>query len=365
MISIIGAGPAGATAAMNLADSFEVCLFEEHKEIGSPVACTGILTDSLKDHLKIKNDYIINKIKKFRVFGEKEDTSFTVKKRNIILDRKKFDQHLVQEAIDKGAKLHTSHRLERIVLNKSNIGLKFNRDITKATDILIGADGPTSIVAKQSGLFKGREFLVGMQCLVKGNFDKSVIEAYLTKSPGMFAWVVPENEERARIGVATSSKTKDFLNEFLIFLESKDYRYCSGDDQSGVIPKYNPNVKSSLQNRVFLVGDSATQTKNTTAGGIVPGIICARILANCIKNNGNYQREWKKVLGKDLYYHYLIRKSLDAFSNQDHDNLLNILKEKKSKKLIEEFDREFPSRFIKKMLLSNPSLWKFSKNFRF
>jgi len=204
-----------------------------------------------------------------------------------------------------------------------------------------------------------------MQCLVKGRFDRSVIEVYMTKSPGMFAWVVPENEEVARVGVATDHKTRSFLNDFLLFLEAKDYRYCSGGDQSGVIPKYKLGVKTSFQDRVFLVGDSATQTKNTTAGGIIPGIICARVLADCIKNNKDYQMEWKKVLGKDLYYHYLIRKSLDTFSSKDHDDLIRILKSGRSKSLIEEFDREFPSRFVKKLLLSKPSLLKFSKNLRF
>jgi digeranylgeranylglycerophospholipid reductase len=365
MISIIGAGPAGASAALNLVEDYDVNIYEEHSEVGSPVACTGILTDSLQGYMKIKKDYIINKLNKFEVFGDKESTIFRVKKPNIILDRKHFDQDLVQEAIDKGARLHTSHKLTNVELRRSNIGLKFANQNTSATDILIGADGPGSTVAKQTGLFKNRDFLVGMQCLAKGNFDKTTIQVYMTKSPGMFGWVVPENESIARVGLATRGNTRAYFDKFLDFLHSKGYNYIEGDDQSGTIPKHQPGIKTSLQRRVFLVGDSATQTKNTTAGGIIPGIICGKILSDSIKNNRDYDQEWKSVLGKDLQYHDIIRKSLDSFKDKDHDRLIRILKKKNSRKLIEEFDREFPSKFAKKMLLLNPSLWSFVKNFRY
>ena len=364
MISIIGAGPAAASTAINLADHHDVSIYEEHDTIGSPVACTGILTDSLQGHAKLKNDYIINRIKKFEVFGENKSSFFTVKGENIILDRMKFDQDLIQQAVDKGVKIYPGHRMEEVYMRPNNIGLKFRNGETKNTDILIGADGPVSSVAKQTGLFKNRDFLVGMQCLAKGDFDKDVIQVYMTKSPGMFAWVVPENEEVARVGVATKGKTKIYLDNFLKFLETKDYHYCKGDDESGVIPKYKLNVKTQLNNRVFLVGDAATQTKNTTAGGIVPGIICGKILANSIIKNKNYQKEWNRAIGKDLRYHYFIRKALDSFSTKDHDSLINILNKQRSRNLIETFDREFPSKFAKKMVLTNLSLLSFVKNFR-
>jgi len=47
-ISIIGAGPAGNYLAYLLAkNSFDVCVFEEHKTVGLPVQCTGITTSYL------------------------------------------------------------------------------------------------------------------------------------------------------------------------------------------------------------------------------------------------------------------------------------------------------------------------------
>ncbi|MAF36264.1 hypothetical protein CL622_04060 [archaeon] len=362
-IAIIGAGPAGATAAKHLAKHDDVTIYEEHPQVGKPVACTGILTDSLNNYLTLKKKYILNKIRRFEVYGTKEKTEFTVKGENVIVDRHLFDQALIEDAIKQGAKLETNHRLKDVKLNKK-IHLNFANNTKEEVDILIGADGPVSTVAKQIGLFKKRDFIVGMQVLANGDFNKHVIEVHMTKSPGLFAWVVPVNEEVARVGVATAHKTSDWLKTFLAFLKTKDYTYCKGDDESGVIPLYNRHVQTQKENRVFLVGDAATQTKNTTAGGIVPGIICGNILADSIKNKTDYQKTWRKKIGKDLYYHYLIRKAIDTFKPKDYDKLVQLLQKEKPKSLIETFDREFPSKFMMKMLLHEPKLLGMVKHLR-
>ena len=58
MINIIGAGPAGLHTAYLLAKAGkEVNVFEEHKEIGLPVQCTGITTSHLKKFTEIKKTW--------------------------------------------------------------------------------------------------------------------------------------------------------------------------------------------------------------------------------------------------------------------------------------------------------------------
>ncbi len=49
-VSIIGAGPSGSYAGMLLAkQGHGVTIYESSKEIGKPVACTGIVTKALFD----------------------------------------------------------------------------------------------------------------------------------------------------------------------------------------------------------------------------------------------------------------------------------------------------------------------------
>ena len=53
MIAIVGAGPAGSYLGHLLAkEGKDVCIFEEHSRIGSPVQCTGIVTHSIEKFLE-------------------------------------------------------------------------------------------------------------------------------------------------------------------------------------------------------------------------------------------------------------------------------------------------------------------------
>ena len=73
---------------------------------------------------------------------------------------------------------------------------------------------------------------------------------------------------------------------------------------------------------LYLVGDAATTAKPTTAGGIIQGLIGAEALSDSLLNNKNYQREWKKRMGKDLYISLLIRKMMDRFSEKDYNFMI-------------------------------------------
>jgi flavin-dependent dehydrogenase len=69
MILVIGAGPAGSHYAWKekTLNKSDVHLFEEHKAVGKPVACTGILTDSVKSIIDIPKDLIVSKIDRFKI----------------------------------------------------------------------------------------------------------------------------------------------------------------------------------------------------------------------------------------------------------------------------------------------------------
>ena len=73
------------------------------------------------------------------------------------------------------------------------------------TKILIGADGPQSTVAHKSGLSLPENVLAGIQTTVKSKFDTDSVELWFGSeiAPDFFAWVVPENENWARVGLAT------------------------------------------------------------------------------------------------------------------------------------------------------------------
>src|SRR3989338_2184577 len=109
MISIVGAGPVGSYLAYLLAKKGqEVRLFEEHDIVGQPVQCTGLLTRSIDNLIKIDEQYIVNKTEHIKLVSRQN--SVIIDAQEIIVDREMFDKHLCNKATDAGAELHLSHR---------------------------------------------------------------------------------------------------------------------------------------------------------------------------------------------------------------------------------------------------------------
>src|SRR3989344_3080958 len=107
-IAVIGAGPAGSFYASKVKDA-EVLLFEEHNTIGCPVACTGILTESIKRVIdEIPEDLIVSYIDKFKIVSPSgKSIVIDLDKRNYVLDRARFDQWLFSKAKEnKNVKIH-------------------------------------------------------------------------------------------------------------------------------------------------------------------------------------------------------------------------------------------------------------------
>ena len=109
------------------------------------------------------------------------------------------------------------------------------------------------------------------------------------------------------------------------------------------------------------MGDAATQVKATTGGGIIPSLLASKILVDSIIKNKDYKKELKKTIGKDLFISLKIRGILNKLSDKDYDYLIKLFKNKKIKNIIEQYDREFPSKFIMKLLITEPRFLYLSK----
>lgn len=364
MINVIGAGPAGSYASYLLAkQGFEVSLFEENSTIGRPVQCTGIVTGAFRDIIDVKDEFLINSVDTARVYSPNgASADFRLERENLVICRTSFDRYVAAMAAEAGAKVHLSHRF--IGLDESGKSIKVlsgksHEAKILPNDILIGADGPNSSVAKSAGIYGKRRFWYGAQATLRGKFEKNVFEVYLGSiAPNFFAWSVPENEYFTRIGLAVESEPNACFKKLLrhIGADEKDV----ADYQGGLIPIYDPNVKT-WTGSTYLVGDAALQVKATTGGGIIQGMLAAKALANSIQNSLNYEKEWRKTLGRDLYTSHLIRKLFNKFSDSDYNLLLSIVKKEKIKKLIEHHDREFPSKLVANMLLREPRFLYFAK----
>ncbi len=111
MIAIIGAGPVGCYVASLLADNFEVKVFEEHSGVGLPIQCTGIVTQEIFRFIPKKNNFIVNKTDDVRIFAPNNKyIKLKLKKPDLIIDRKKFDNYFYNQARKKGVTFHFNHK---------------------------------------------------------------------------------------------------------------------------------------------------------------------------------------------------------------------------------------------------------------
>jgi len=354
MIAIIGAGPAGSTAAYHLAKAgHNVTLYEEHKEIGKPIQCTGIVTKKLFDVIEYSKNYMINELDSVDLIGPK-NTKINIPLKEYVICRKKFDTFLVNKALDAGAQLQLGHRF--VGLNNHQPVFKVNNEkkAVKAEKI-IGADGPQSSVGKSAGISVKRNHYFGAQATIKASFDPNTFTVHFGSiAPQFFAWIVPENSEYARVGVATKQRPYDYFNQLAKIVGGE-----ITDRQGGVIPIYN-HKQQVEKNNIYLVGDAGGLSKHTTGGGIITGIHSARILAKCINENKSYTKSLK-WLRKELRLHNYIRYMLDKFSDNDYERLLQLMDVNPVKKILYKYDRDYPSKFLLKLLLAQPRFLQFTR----
>ena len=359
MISIIGAGPAGSYLACLLAkQGKEVKVFEEHEHIGKPVQCTGIVTHSIEKFFRLKKEVIAKKLDKVIVVSRNSRISVNVDE--IVMWRDRFDRFVADMAQDAGAEIIANHQF--IGFNGKNsikVRDKKNNNLKEIkTDIIVGADGPYSAVAKAAGIESNSKNYIGMQAKVRLSMDTTAFETYFGSGfPNFFGWCVPESEDTARLGIGCFENAQEYFYGFLERRTGKKDVLCW---ESGLIPLYNPK-KIIQKGNIYLIGDAATQVKATTGGGIIPSLKAAQTLCDCILNNKDYNKEFKKQSGRELLLHLKIRNILNKFSDNDYDKLLGLMNRENVRKILKKYDRDTPIPLVANLLLKEPRFLYFAK----
>ncbi len=317
-VVIVGAGPIGCKTAELLGkNNLKVIVLEKNNKIGKYSACTGLVSNRIFDLSGISKKVVVNKIKSARFYSTKNNFIELKHKTPVyVIDRNRFDKELAEKA-KKYSQIKLSTSFEDYIIEDNFVRVKTNKEILK-TKILIGADGPNSLVARKSKINLPDNLLVGVQSTIKSDYIPDTAELWLKQSPDFFAWVVPENNKWARVGIATKNNATKYFKKFVKMRIGKKIKYknqISGLIRFGII-------KKSVSDNVILVGDAASQVKSFSGGGLIYGFIGSKIAADAcakaIKNKRydhsflkeNYDKIWKQELywpmKKGLLLHKII-----------------------------------------------------------
>ncbi|MFW6142410.1 MAG: geranylgeranyl reductase family protein [Candidatus Saliniplasma sp.] len=369
-IAVIGGGPAGSRVAQQTAEAgFETVIFEKGRSIGKPVRCAGLVSPRVV--AMTGTESVIKEGRKAVIHPPEGEplTLETEEPKAYVIDRAKFDREMAEKAVEMGAELELGAKVidtsyqddRRITYRKSGRLYKIR------ADLVIGADGPTSIIRKSAGFPGSEELLVGIQSIIaKRSRD---IHIFLGKevSPDFFGWELP-HPSGTLVGVASSDgKTYGHLKRLI---KKRGYENKITGYSAGTIPL--GRIENSVKDGLMLVGDAVCQVKPLSGGGLFPGLrsadICAEVAIDSMKENDTseerlqeYHKRWQKDVGLEISKGMWMRRIFKGITDPEMNEMINALKNEKVKNVIEKVgDIDYPSTLAKPVLKSSPKLIKFA-----
>ena len=342
-VIVIGGGPVGSYVAYKLAGmGYDVVVLEQKERLGEWVCCTGIISQECVSSFAIDDSVILRRASSVRLFSPSGSLIrlWRQETQACIVDRAAFDMAMATKAQNEGAQYVLNSPVRNIEVRDDGVRVEAARQGEgsnfEARAVVIAA-GFGSGLAEGLGLGKIGDFVMGAQAEVE-TIGVDEMEVYFGQeiAPGFFAWLVPTSPPKALVGLALHRSSKYYLRKLMASLLAEG-KIVSVE----VKPSYRPIPLKPLPRtygrRVVVVGNAAGQVKPTTGGGIYYGLLCADIAANNLhraledddlsaRNLANYEREWKKKLGRELKICYYARKYYEHLSDRQVDKVFDIIK---------------------------------------
>lgn len=366
-IAVIGAGPSGSMAAKYAARAgARTLLLEEHSGVGWPVECAGLLGQKAVAESELDaGAHVLQGMKGAAVFspgGCRLDFKAR-SSRAFVVDRRLFDRALACEALREGAELRLRSAVRKMIRQEGWRVLALADGSEISAKLVISAEGVRARLARRAGIAPPRLILSGAQVEVPFAVeDPEKVEVHLGEAPGLFAWVIPYGDERARIGLCTREGGCDHLRAFLKKdLMRKRILVSPAAINVGGLPLGPP--ASTIAEGFLVVGDAAGQVKPTSGGGIYPGLVAAKIagrVAAVAVREGDcseerlreYDRLWRAAIGRELEIGMRLNRMLARMSAAELDEVVGFLAAKPEiLRIIEEHgDIDRPSLLLARML---------------
>lgn len=312
-VIVVGAGPAGATTAMALAQKGRDVLlidrknFPRDKVCGDGIPAHGIeLLYSLGMQQKIAqaNFYPVYKLLISSTKGGTFEADFHKPNGvdSYVVPRMQFDALLQQHALDSGAEFMPAQVVEPMLENGQVVGVYVKR-AGKVEQIrshlVVGADGVTSVIMRalrpKNNKLQDRHRAIAIRAYIEDLQElPHQIEFYLYKAilPG-YAWIFPIGEGRANIGLGVAldkfhqkkRKLEEMLHAFLQLPPIQSRLKRNGqlhDIMSWQLTFGSQKNVPVFFNGALLVGDAAGFINPLTGGGILNAILSGHLASETI-----------------------------------------------------------------------------------
>ena len=350
---IVGAGPAGNTAALELSKlGFSVVVLDYRERIGDKL-CTGVIGMECSDRFPVSPELIYRRTNTATIYSpsgqmyrvERPDTQA------LIVDRVGYVNSIAAAAAGNGAEYRLGWRVGDALRSPEYISVTAQHNGASETlrgRILIIASGfgssLTETVCPTNG--GGRERLVGTQVEVVTR-GVTETEVYVGDgiAPGSFGWLVPTTGSRGLLGLMSQERSSGCLERLCDRLvnEGKALGMESSPRRWGIPIRPLPKTYAE---RALILGDAAGFAKPTTGGGIyyamLSGKFAAETAAEALASNtfsddalSGYEERWKAEFGSELRIGYYARMLFESLTDARLERLMDVfLSEEMQKELI-------------------------------
>lgn len=383
-IVIVGAGPAGSSAAYEAAkNGVSVAILEKEKSVAETVRTSGVTwIEDIKNFGIPKDCY--NPIKNYSFCSPRKTVTISDDiAKAAVLDVRKTYRYLATQAQENGARLFVNTNVTDVITNEQK---KPTGIIAKSTDneikfnakIVIDCSGFQSVVAKLLGKVEqwqrfgaGAEYEVSAEKVDDDTWWLMVGQIY---SPAGYAWIFPVGGNIVRIGVGIGKPESDVdpterLNELISNKEGPiknlgeitklEFHY-------GLIPNDGLSRKTVYDN-LILVGDSAGQANPLVLEGIRYAIRFGRVAgivaSNAIKNNDTsenalkpYETNWKKAIESKINSASKVQNRWIGFTDKQWDDELDVISELSADEFLDFIRAEFGVSKIIRLATHHPKL---------
>ena len=320
-VLVIGAGPAGSAAARFAAQrGVSVILLERRERVGLPVRCAEYVPLTVDRYVSLSHPgLMVQSVRTMatHIAGE------PVKRTNApgaVINRDVLDQTLADLAVQAGACLRKGWQA-RSRSGGRVVAQGHGREVSIACRVIIGADGPCSLVSRWMGnnrpdLLPSIQYRVSLAKALDGT--QVYFRPYLR---GGYGWLFPKGSQ-ANLGIALSPQAALNLRQTLEcfrreLLEEGLIKEDLLGQGGGLVPV--GGLGRVAGDNLILAGDGAGTCHPITGAGVgnalISGELAGRAAAEAVRRNSlgplhDYERDLGAHLGHSLALGVRKRKSM-------------------------------------------------------
>lgn len=335
-VIIVGAGPAGATAARTLALGgarvrlLDRATFPRNKPCGGAISMRALRRfPYLPGPLARISTRLISRLHLESPGGETVALQSSAPAA-LMIRRVEFDELLVRLAQEAGVELLEGMEIAQVDRARDAIVLTSRHGTKFSAPLVIAADGANSVVARRLGMNPGwAASAVALDMMDETPFDSlncadpdRLWVAYGYRKSHGYAYVFPK---RSHVNVGIGYILEHFRTEIAEAPYKLQKRFIASLCREGVlsgeserrhftpalIPVGGP-LKRTVQDRVLLVGDAGGFVNGFSAEGIYYGMVSGDLAAKALLRGSShsFERAWRAEIGAELRDSVLVQRFL-------------------------------------------------------